>query len=737
MKRPMLGITLVIMLVVLSYGCIFCDHLNPPPFKERKVEFVGIVDSRIKSADHKTTFVLKNVRHEKPRKWQVTVSGYNQDPDIKALRPGAVIRGIGQMSLARGKHNPGGFNYYVYLKSKHIDACLYLPSGSSVTKIGEWRSPYYSILAVREKLIDVCNDAFAPKAAHLITGICFGELQGDTELRQQFSDAGIAHVLAVSGLHTGYLCMLVLGLCCLFELNDRKTFGALAVVLLVYIALTGFSVSVIRASIMLLAASSGRVFKRHVDTLSALGLAASVILLIWPYCLFTASFQMSFGAVLAFVLFNQPLYYRVAKAFHIEDQETLAGQSLSTILTSMTALIGTWPATMVHFHRVSVIGLVGNILLVPIVGVLLIVSWIVLPLLLLFPDLKAIFGFIPAVLSGVIIDFTQQINRLGFLNFSSGRWIDFVLPLSIMLAVFAFYAAGYIDLDRKRDQAALLACASLLSIWMILPAVLPGKLKIIYLDVGQGDAAVIETPNGYHYMIDGGGYEPAVPGQSTTAQKDPISESVLLPALYSEGIDHLDGVFISHNHADHAQGLEELIDGKIPVGRIYVSSKYNGPLLKQKHTPITQLGENAHIESPDHVDFQILWPDTWVDPLPDDEQNEHSMVIRCVYQKKKFLFTGDAGLATEAMLPKDGVKADVLKVGHHGSASATSTAFLKKVRPTLAVISVGAYNRYGHPNPQVLKRLKKQRIPYLRTDQNGAVSLTTDGKIIKVRTYSR
>ena len=113
--------------------------------------------------------------------------------------------------------------------------------------------------------------------------------------------------------------MLVLGLCCLFELNDRKTFGALAVVLLVYIALTGFSVSVIRASIMLLAASSGRVFKRHVDTLSALGLAASVILLIWPYCLFTASFQMSFGAVLAFVLFNQPLYYRVAKAFHIDD----------------------------------------------------------------------------------------------------------------------------------------------------------------------------------------------------------------------------------------------------------------------------------------------------------------------------------------------------------------------------------------------------------------------------------
>lgn len=737
MKRPMLGITLVIMLVILSYGCIFFDHLNPPPYKERKVEFVGIVDSRVRSTDHKTTFVLKNVRRSKPRKWQVTVSGYHQDPDIKALKPGTVIRGTGQMSLARGKHNPGGFNYYAYLKSKHIDACLYLPSGSSVTKIGEWRSPYYSILAVRENLIDVCNDAFVPNAAHLITGICFGELQGDTELRQQFADAGIAHVLAVSGLHTGYLCMLVLSLCRFFELDDQKTFAALAAVLLVYIALTGFSVSVIRASIMLLAASLGRVFKRHVDTLSALGLAASVILLIWPYCLFTASFQMSFGAVLAFVLFNQPLYYRAAKALRIEDQETLAGQSLSKTLTSLTALVGTWPATMVHFHRVSVIGLIGNILMVPLVGVLLIISWVVLPLLFLFPDLKFIFGFVPAVLAGVIIDFTKQINRLSFLNFSSGRLIDFVLPLSLLIVVFAFYAAGYIDLDRKRDQAALLACVSLLSIWMIQPAVLPGKLKIVYLDVGQGDAALIETPDKHYYMIDGGGYESAVPGQKTTAQKDPISESVLLPALYSEGIDHLDGVFISHNHADHAQGLEELIDGKIPVGHIYVSTKYNGPLLAQKHTPITELGENDHVKSPDHVDFQILWPDTWVDPLPDDEQNEHSMVIRCMYRKKKFIFMGDAGLATEAMLSEESVKADVLKIGHHGSASATSMAFLKKVRPNLAVISVGAYNRYGHPNHQILKRLKKQCIPYLRTDQNGAVSLTTDGKIIKVRTYSQ
>ena len=736
MKRPMLGITLVIMLVIFSFGCIFCDRLNPPSFKERKVEFIGIIDSRVRSRDHKTTFVLKNVQHTKPRKWQVTCSDYKHSV-IQSLKPGDVIEGKGQMSMARGKHNPGGFNYYVYLKSKHIDACLYLSPSSPVTKIGEWRSPYYSILAVREKMIDACNKAFEPKAAHFITGICFGELQGDTELREQFSDAGIAHVLAVSGLHTGYLCMLVLALCQRAQLEDRKTFSLLAAVLLVYNTLTGFSVSVVRASIMLLASSSGRLFKRHVDTLSALGLAASVILLIWPYCLFTASFQMSFGAVLSFVLFNQPLYFRAAKELHIDDQEILAGQSLSAAITSCTALVGTWPATMVHFHYVSVIGLVGNLVLVPLVGVLLIVSWAVLPFFFFFPNLYVILGFVPAVLSGIIFDLIEQINRLSFLNFSSGKFFDFIFPLSMMIVILVFYAAGYIDLNRKTNRVILSICVTFLCVWMIFPAVLPGKLKIIYLDVGQGDAALIETPNQHFYMIDGGGYEPAVPGQQTSAKRDPISESVLLPALYSEGIDHLDGVFISHNHADHAQGLEELINGKIPIGHIYVSTKYNGPLLAQKHTPITQLGENEHIESPDHVDFQVLWPDTWVDPLPDDEQNEHSMVIRCVFQDKKFLFTGDAGLATEGMLSGENVKADVLKIGHHGSDSATSSAFLKKVRPELAVISVGAYNRYGHPDQKILTRLKKQGISYLRTDQNGAIQVTTDGKTIKVRTYAQ
>jgi competence protein ComEC len=166
---------------------------------------------------------MKSIEGSKPQKWQVTASNYQQDACIKKLKPGDVITGEGKLKAAGGKRNPGGFNYYLYLKSKHIENCLYLPSGTSIKKTGQWQSLYYRILREREKLIHTCNAVFAPRAAHLITGICFGELQGDTSVRKQFSDAGVAHVLAVSGLHTGYLCLLILGLCRMMQLNENPS----------------------------------------------------------------------------------------------------------------------------------------------------------------------------------------------------------------------------------------------------------------------------------------------------------------------------------------------------------------------------------------------------------------------------------------------------------------------------------------------------------------------------------
>jgi len=268
---------------------------------------------------------------------------------------------------------------------------------------------------------------------------------------------------------------------------------------------------------------------------------------------------------------------------------------------------------------------------------------------------------------------------------------------------------------------------------LVLMACLPRNLTITYLDVGQGDSALIETPSGGAYLIDGGGYEDH--GMTVSADRTPISEKVLLPALYAKGITRLDGVFITHNHRDHAQGIEELLT-EMPVGTVYVSTKYNGEaLIRQTKVPVGVIAQGDSLSTGDGLSIQVLWPSRDREVLPDDEQNEASLVLRLQYGDRSFLFTGDAGLTAEPQLQVALVDTDVIKIGHHGSASATSADFLREVTPKAAVISVGKYNTYGHPTQEVLNTIKATGAACYRTDQNGAVEMATDGRSLWVRTY--
>ncbi|MEG0378798.1 MAG: MBL fold metallo-hydrolase, partial [Eubacterium sp.] len=200
-------------------------------------------------------------------------------------------------------------------------------------------------------------------------------------------------------------------------------------------------------------------------------------------------------------------------------------------------------------------------------------------------------------------------------------------------------------------------------------------------------------------------------------------------------ITSLNGVFISHNHMDHAQGIEELLT-QIPVNHIYTSTKYNNEaILKQNKTPVTQLSEGSVLESEDGLEIVIYWPDKKTKALERDEQNEASMILRLSYGERSFLFTGDIGFETEEEILKKIPKCDVLKIGHHGSKYATSDEFLKKVHPALAVISVGRYNSFGHPTDEVLNRIEAIGAQCRRTDKNGAVEVTTDGTNLKVKQY--
>lgn len=259
----------------------------------------------------------------------------------------------------------------------------------------------------------------------------------------------------------------------------------------------------------------------------------------------------------------------------------------------------------------------------------------------------------------------------------------------------------------------------------------PRNLKITFLDVGQGDSALIETPSGGAYLIDGGGYEDN--GFMDLSERKPISEAVLLPALYDKNIQKLHGVFITHNHEDHAQGIEELAE-KIPIDRFYVSTKYNDPDLLEQYQ-MTQIGAGDVLKTEDGIVIEVLWPEKAIEMEEEDEQNEQSLIMRIRYGETAFLFTGDAGDECEQKLLDASLESNVLKVGHHGSKYATSKAFLEKIKPDAGVISVGKDNGFGHPSDEVIDRLVSVNAQVFRTDIQGAIEMISDGKTIEIRTF--
>jgi competence protein ComEC len=548
-------------------------------------------------------------------------------------------------------------------------------------------------------------------SATILAGALWGE-RGTLpdDLHDAFQATGTVHVLVTAGLHLGIVAALIAFGLSVLGLHRIASCAVALVAILAYTWFSGAHLPSERAAAMIGVALCARACGARIGSWNAIAVAALVVAAIWPVSVTSASFVMSFSCVAAIVLFVEPLTRSFANIpMHGRIREALA-------LTCATQL-GTWPLTAAIFSTLAPFAILANAVVVPMMGA-------VIPLGAATLALPAI-----APLETLLLVVLENIVRV--IARAPGAHLTMATPPLLAIVAYdlmAIAAAIAFHHDRRGLGFGALgvACAIIITPQFVHP---PHGLIVTHLDVGQADAAVIRTPNDHIILIDTGG-ELERSGPTSNAER--AGKRIVLGYLQRMGIHRIDLMILTHPHGDHLGGAFPIIDA-MPVGMIFDSGQaYGGrayshaiAAARSHEVPVVLARRGMRWVTGDGVTLDILAPSLPFLFDTGDDVNENSIVTMLHYRGFRELFMGDAGEASEGRLLAYGsdVRADVVKVGHHGSRYASATAFVGAVHPRIAIISVGRHNTFGHPAVTTIDAWHGASAKVLRTDLCGAITL--------------
>lgn len=634
----------------------------------------------------------------------------------KELAVGMTCRIKAEASPPAPSRNPGEFNYRQYLATSgtffvltadqlKLSQCV---RSTSIRHLpGKWR------MAAIDQIEAVFPEPLSSTAAALL----FGDRTGESEeVNEDYERLGIVHILSISGLHVTLLTGLLFFVMIRLGVTRERSRVVLLAALPLYCLLAGASPPVIRACLMtgaiLFAASRHQQLKAS----SALSIAFIAMILYNPFSLFQAGFQLSFIVTFALVLSSGIILKRA--------QSALVLSWFVTILSQIAAL----PVLLYHFSELSLISPLANLLFVPFYSLLM------LPLLLLL----FLFSFVvpvslPAGLANALLNKMNQLAA--FLSDLPVAVLVTGQPGMAVLAVVAFIAAGCFVLweNTGRLKYSLAVCGFLLIGLVFLNKYTPYG-EVTFLDVGQGDSIFIKLPfNQGTYLIDTGGQVP-FEKEAWMAREHSFSvgKDTIVPFLKRKGVTEIDKLILTHADFDHAGAAAEVLES-IPAKEIIISpGSGNVEVMAgilETGLPVRE-GIGGEQWAAGDAFFQFL--------LPKDrtyEGNNDSLVLYAEMGGQSWLFTGDLEEAGELELIQTyRLQADWLKVGHHGSKTSSSKAFIDGISPEFGVISAGVKNRYGHPHKEVVDTLEEAGVFIYRTDEHGAVTYTFKGKEGRIST---
>ena len=699
MRRPAVLIAFIMAAAILVTDSITgytSDYLEG--LEGNNAAVTGRVVSIVKKDDEYFKLQLSDVsiisdNGARSYKKKILVNVYSDIADYRTVLWDRVYI-TGEVSIPKERSNPGTFDYRRYLKSIGIRCIITAENIENVKKAGGIAA---LLKSAKCRTADIFESALGDDSA-VVMGLLFGETSGiDEDIIETFRRGGTAHVLAVSGLHLGLLYSFL----CRFKRKKRSIPADIAIVLALsaYTALAGFTASVVRACLMIFIHIAGNHLNRRYDLISSTCVSMIIILAVNPMQIYSAGFQMSFLAVITLGIMI-PLIQKKIKGI---------------LLPMIAVQTGMVPYTMYVFNYVSLTSVISNIPVYFIAAAMIPAGISVIAFCWLPVIAKP-----AAMITGLFVKLLLWCNDFTYMG--GVFTFDVASPSVIFLAVyyiFIFYMcseAGQIALIRRNYKkiaavfAAAVICGAVYSVYLS-----DGfeKTDMVFVDVGQGDCLHIKA-GGKNLLIDGGG-----------SFNYNVGKSTLKPYLLKNGVTKIDMAIATHLHTDHYQGLKELSQTyRIKKLGVYEANSVNENHLKKefKTDEILYLAAGDVINMGRNVSVEVLSPDRG-NPLDEKDENKNSLVLRVNVKGSSVLMTGDIDEKGEKTLIADtDIKADILKVAHHGSRYSSCEKFIAVAAPKIAVIQVGK-NTYGHPSEEVIKRLEEHKITVLRNDEQGAVGI--------------
>lgn len=681
----------------------------------------------------------------------------------------------GTVSVPDSATNPGTFDQYIYLRNKGYYLCI----SNGTIESGNHRP--YSIegflYGIKNRCTKIIDNSFDSESAGIVKAMLVADKSTlDKNIKKLYSENGIAHIMAISGVHVAIIGMTLYGFLRKLKIG-RLISGTFSIaIIILYGIMTGMSSSTERAVIMLILSIAAEYFGRKTDAPTSMGFAMIIMVLGNPYVILDAGFQLSFAAITGVTVVAPQLrkLLRMFKRFIKEADEKKKQKHkkimslrkviiklIDALVVGIASFITTTPVIIYYYYQFPPYSILINLIVIPLVSLIVGGSILVVLTGLFFAGAAVVMTYpVRLILFGYkyLCIFASGLPGASVLVGHISIGMLFVYYLSVVL-IFAILRMIRIGKTERGGPILYLMLATVLFLTVVYEVYSYDKsLKIVYMDVGQGDGVLLRTSGHGGILIDGG-----------SSSNKRVGEYVMVPVLKYYGVSEVEYAFVSHGDVDHVSGLEYLLNEEqsgVHVVNLVLPEYGDQDALQELKSEATANNVNIIYMKPgDNITYNHQQAETInIECLYPDEEagqgvldtNNLSMILKTTITwdvreadienlnkssdsdaSLSLLFVGDAGIAAEQRLIElyeknslgeipDSIACDILKVGHHGSRNSSGSDFLKRVSAMYGIISCGKDNRYGHPHAETLERLKMADTKYMTTKEHGAIILSIE-----------